>query len=310
VIETGVAAGVLTDILACPGCQGRLASDAGGFRCERCAARYPVEDGIPVFLTGRTAGQEGERAFRDRLASRQVAGSAATLLETVGHHHCMRVMARRAARFAARFTPGQWILDLGIGWGWHWRSRVGPRVFGVDMSLGNLRLARRLLGPGRDDVALVCADAAALPLRSSAVSGAWSVQVLQHMPAGVLERAIAELDRVMADEGRIEISNLNPGLFQRAAYHLAGRRLHLRGAVGEMELTRRSAAEWRAVWRAFRPGRARVVTGYSELFFHPDLHVRPRPYPAALERALAAARPVAGLFARQVDVVVTCGGRD
>ena len=35
------------DILACPRCGGDLAIESDSFRCARCAARYPAQDGIP-----------------------------------------------------------------------------------------------------------------------------------------------------------------------------------------------------------------------------------------------------------------------
>jgi hypothetical protein len=60
-----------------------------------------------------------------------------------------------------------------------------------------------------------------------------------------------------------------------------------------------------AAWRDFRPGRVRISVGPSELFFHPELGLRPRPYPKALERLIAGRLPrLAGWFARQVQVSV------
>ncbi len=180
---------------------------------------------------------------------------------------------------------------------------------GIDLSLGNLQLARRLLG-ATDRVALVCADAAALPLRRASVAGIWSVQTFQHMPDAVFERAKTELDRTLRDDFQMEISNLNPGLLQRVLYRLAGRRLHRRGRVGEMELTRRTGREWIRAWSDLRPGRSVVSSGYSELFFHPELRLRPHRYPLWAERILARIPAVARLIARQVDVRIDgVGGR-
>ena len=41
---------MLTDILCCPRCAGTLAASDGGFRCERCAGRYPVFGRIPCLV--------------------------------------------------------------------------------------------------------------------------------------------------------------------------------------------------------------------------------------------------------------------
>lgn len=296
----------LESVLACPACEGALSVRGAGdaVRCGSCAAAYPVRDGIPVLLRDEPSEQEGERRFRDRLAGELDAGDGPALREVVARHHSVRLMRERALRFAARFGAEDWVLDVGVGWAWHWEGHAGPpRVLGIDMSPGNLRLARRLLGDGARRVALVCADAAALPVRAGSIAGLWSVQVFQHMPDNVLKRAKAELDRAMRDDGRIEMSNLNPAPLHRLLYRLAGRRLHRQGRVGEMELIRRSAREWAEVWSDFRRGRARIETGFSELFFHPDFHLRPRRYPLRLEGILAGRAPaLAGLIARQVDL--------
>ena len=256
-----------------------------------------------------TIGQESEREFRDRLAAGHAVTARPALLEMVAQFHCVSVMRRRAKEFASRFSAGDRLLDVGIGWGWHWQGHTsGPLVIGVDMSIGNLQLARRVLGK-TDRVVLVCADAAALPLRRGSIAGVWSVQAFQHMPERVLAQAKAEIDRTLREDFRIEMSNLNPALLHRIVYRLAGRRLHRRGRMGEMELSRRTAQEWARVWRDFRRGRCRLSTGYSELFFHPDLQLRPRRYPLRLERVLARVPALARLIARQVDVRVESASR-
>ena len=41
-------------LLACPRCQGALRDDPpDGLACDRCALRYPVEQGLPVLLAER-----------------------------------------------------------------------------------------------------------------------------------------------------------------------------------------------------------------------------------------------------------------
>lgn len=299
----------IDEVLACPACIGHLTcNDPTRLVCEGCGAVYPVDDGIPIFRDSGSGDQESERRFRDRVATEYAECDPRELLEIVERHHCISAMRWRSARFARGFASEDWLLDVGIGWGWHWLGHAeGARVLGIDMSIGNLRLARRLLGDEADSVVLVCADAAALPLRRRSMAGLWSVQVFQHMPDDVLARAKAELDRVLTGRFRMEISNLNPALLHRVVYRLTGRRLHRRGRIGEMELVRRSAREWAGVWSDFRRGRCRMSVGYSELFFHPDLRLRPRPYPLRLERVLAGVPALAGMIARQIDVRVESG---
>lgn len=301
----------LEEVLACPACHGSLVLDHRNerVRCTACNAMYPVIEGIPILLPPGPLAQDRERVSRNAFAAEHRSIDREALLEVAGQHHCAPVMRRQAARFGAQFAPDQWILDLGIGWGWQWDGRAsGPNILGVDMSLGNLVLARRLLDDDR--ITLVCADAVALPIRDASLAGLWSVQVFQHLPAEVLERAIAEADRVLQDDCVIETSNLNPALLLRAAYRLTGKRLHLRGRVGDMELNRRSTQAWLDVWSTFRPEMSRRSVGYSELFFHPDLRVRPKTYPVALERFMVArASGLSSLFARQACVRIEAKAR-
>jgi uncharacterized protein YbaR (Trm112 family) len=292
-------------MLACPRCESSLVFDdwPQGIRCERCDRVFVVCDGIPVFLERDHGAQLDERRTRDAFASGFQNADRDALLAVVAQHHALPLMLARARRFAARFRGGEWMLDLGIGWGWHWaNAERAVGLVGIDMSLQSLMLARRLLGDA-PNVVLACADATGLPLQRHSIAGCWSVQVLQHMPDDVLQRTRRELDRVFTDDWQLETSDLNPAPGLAAVYRLAGRRLHRRGRAGAMEVHRRDAREWTEVWRDFRGGPPRLDIGYSELFFHPDLHCRPRRYPLALENVLSSRAPrLAGLIARQIDV--------
>jgi len=298
----------LKEVLACPACFSGLAVGDGdrSLECRSCRRSYPVEDGIPVLLESRgPARQLDELQFREGVAARHGSCGVDELLDVLSSYHCIPVMTREAERFSVRFSPDRWIVDLGIGYGWHWMSRkAGPRILGVDMSMGNLKIARRLL---RDthDVVLVCADAARLPIRQRCIAGIWSVQVLQHLPDLALRQAQEEMNRVLDDRFFLEMCNLNPAFLLRLAYRVAFRKLHRHGRAGEIELNRLSAREWLEIWRPFRPGSTDVSVAYSELFFHPDLRIRPSRYPLRLERYLAErAGRVAKLIARQVHVRV------
>jgi len=303
---------VVEEVLACPYCHGPLllAREADRIYCSACHAVYRIREGIPIFLQGGSIAQEQEKRFRDVLASKHEKSDAETLWEVVGCHHCIPIMRRRADEFRASLQPHEWLLDVGIGYGWHWvGQRRGPRILGVDISLGNLKLARTFLADNDDGVLLVCADAAALPIRENVVSGVWSVQTFQHFPEAVLKQARAELERVVKDEFLMEIYNLNPAWVHRFLYRLIGKRLHQRGKLGGMELNRLSGREWLDVWRNFKGNLSRISIGYSELFFHPEFRFRAQQYPIRLERALAGYTPkLAALFARQVQLRIEAGG--
>ncbi|MDA2909555.1 methyltransferase domain-containing protein [Nitrospiraceae bacterium AH_259_D15_M11_P09] len=295
----------IENVFVCPVCKGQLVLEevVSYVRCTCCQRAYSINDGIPVFLRGELVAQEEERQFRDVLADEYIRSDPQTLLGVVARHHCIPVMRKHAEEFRAKFKPNEWLLDVGIGYGWHWAGQgVGAKIIGVDMSLGNLILARHLLGE-QDDVVLVCADAAALPIRESAISGVWSVQMFQHLPKGIFHIVQRELNRVLRDEFVMEICNLNPACLHKVIYCLFGREFHRQGKLGNMELNRLSAIELIDVWRPFRNGYSKISHDYSELFFHPDFNFRPRRYPLQLEHALATHFPkLAALFARQVHV--------
>lgn len=301
------------DVLACPSCHGRLSLDerpAPCLRCARCGEVFPIIDGIPVLRAAQSLAQADEQQFRDAFAAQYMGWSGPALLDVVAQHHSLPVMRRRVRAFDARFAPNDWIVDVGTGFGWHWRDLdPGAKVVAVDFSLGNLRLARHVLQSTKRQVLLVCADAAALPLQDRAMAGLWSVQAFQHFPDGVLQQVQAELDRVLRPTFFMEITNVNPAVAVRAIYRLVGRRFHRRGARGPMALNCRSEAEWAALWRSFRAGRVQISHGHSELFFHPDLRLRPWPYPLWLEQAIAVhAAPLAALAARQITIRVESAG--
>ncbi|MCX5816443.1 MAG: hypothetical protein NTX75_09415 [Proteobacteria bacterium] len=67
-----------------------------------------------------------------------------------------------------------------------------------------------------------------------------------------------------------------------------------------MELQRLCESEWIGIWKPFRTGQVRIHVSYSELFFHPDFHMRPDPYPVKLEQFMTEHLPgAASLIARQ-----------
>ena len=290
------------EVLACPKCRGRFVTGSSGesLSCVGCAAEFPITEGIPDFTQRGSHPQEEERRFRDEAAQKQMNQAAQDLLQAAGRHHCLPAMEERARSFRRRFSNQEWLLDIGTGYAWPWRQDLeGASVIAIDLSMGNLLLAKRLLGESRS-VLLLCADAARLPLANGAISGVWSTQAFQHFPEPTFRQTQRELDRVLGPEFKMEFHHLHPAALYQGLWKLCGKRLHLRGRSGPFETNRLSLAEWRSRWASFRDGRFQISCGYSELFFHPELGFRPRPYPLRLERLLTSRVPVlAGVIARQ-----------
>lgn len=112
---------------------------------------------------------------------------------------------RRLVRATLAAQPGEDVVDVGCGPGFYCAElahEVGPTgsVRGVDRSPENLAAARRRCA-GLPNVELREGDATALPMPSSSVDGAISVQVLEYVPD--IAAAVAELRRVLRPGGRL-----------------------------------------------------------------------------------------------------------
>jgi len=144
-------------------------------------------------------------------------------------------MAERLAYI--KLTPSR-ILDLGCGVGSDLpllaEHYPGAQRVGVDFAAPLLKLAagergflRRLLGAGRNEPTLVCADAEHLPLGRASVQMVWSNLMLNwlHDPMPALH----EMHRVLEIDGMLMFSTLGPDTLRelRAAMPAgSGERVH------------------------------------------------------------------------------------
>ncbi|OFW13668.1 MAG: hypothetical protein A3F70_01865 [Acidobacteria bacterium RIFCSPLOWO2_12_FULL_67_14] len=105
-----------------------------------------------------------------------------------------------------RPRPGNRILDVGCGEGLA-EVRIGRlqvsqlRLFGVDLMIERVMVARRETAAHNLRVGLATADACALPFRDGAFDSTFCVAVLQHI--GDVDRAVREFARVTAPGGRV-----------------------------------------------------------------------------------------------------------
>lgn len=292
----------LSEVLVCPHCKGGLSAKNEILLCKACLKKYPVVDGIPVFLNTFGNEQEQERTFRDNLKYDSFLTNSSKIVDEIAKHHCLPVMRQKARSFVSNFVPSDWILDIGTGFAWHWENNNhnNPYILGIDFSMTNLKVARRLL-TGNNNVLLACADAAQLPVRGESISGLWSAQVFQHFPAVVYEKAQKEIARVLKDKFIIEIVNLNPALLLRIGARFKGSKFQdYRKNNSGMVLNRFSAKRLEQLWRDFGKN-ATMKISYSELFFHPP-YLMLKSYPMFLERLMAKLPAIAQHIARQVSL--------
>jgi len=95
------------------------------------------------------------------------------------------------------------VLDVGCGGGRHllWLERHGFAAFGADRAPHGLGRARHLLLGEERAVRLAVADMRALPYADASFGAVVAHHVLYHCTAADVRRAIAEIRRVLRDEG-------------------------------------------------------------------------------------------------------------
>ncbi|MGI8756302.1 MAG: methyltransferase domain-containing protein [Acidimicrobiales bacterium] len=92
-------------------------------------------------------------------------------------------------------------LDLGCGPG-HYLPLLGGPAFGLDATAAMVRLAA-MAAPG---VPVAQGDLAHLPFGRHMFGGVWASKAHQHLPAAELPMALAEVHRVLAIGGRLDLT--------------------------------------------------------------------------------------------------------
>jgi SAM-dependent methyltransferase len=146
------------------------------------------------------------RASYDALAAEY----ARRLRDELDHKPFDRAMLEE---FAARVAPTGLICDLGCGPGHIARflRDQGAQVFGLDLSEGMLTEARRL----NPDISFLRGTMLALGIGDATLSGIVAFYSLIHFDGAQLANAVAEMHRVLRENGRM-----------LAAFHTGGGILH------------------------------------------------------------------------------------
>ena len=193
-------------MLACPSCRGIVRCLDDAVACVACQARFPIQDGIPMFArihsptdqSGQPTGETSERYQRryqqDELAAKYNAmyrDSWAKSLST-----------RREHRLLDRLLEGQGrcrtLLDLPCGGGRVSAplARHTDLLIEADIGLGQVRYARE---NGRVPTRQIWMTASGfeIPLHDDAVDGTVCVRLNHHLPTATeRERLVRELLRV------------------------------------------------------------------------------------------------------------------
>jgi 2-polyprenyl-3-methyl-5-hydroxy-6-metoxy-1,4-benzoquinol methylase/uncharacterized protein YbaR (Trm112 family) len=244
----------LLTLLACPRDQLPVREDGRFLVCE-AGHKYPVVDGVPVFLCADKP--QSLNLAHASLKAAEAGTGRPFYLDTVGSLSdaarmtieqdlrrgvaidpvvSWRVLATSGYGYASLkgklksypipeipFAPvhnDQRLLDVGSNWG-RWSlsaARKGWRVVGLDPSLGALMAARRMAEAEGQKIAVVCGDGRFLPFKANAFHAVFSYSVLQHFDKAEVETILAEIARVMETSGVAKIQMAHRyGL--RSTYH-------------------------------------------------------------------------------------------
>lgn len=191
----------LVELLCCPldgAAPLEVAADA--LTCPRCGTRFPVVDGIVVFLSVQqlTAQEERERSYRS-----QESGEYDDLY--AGYTDAVEVpsVLRRVGR------PYGAVLDAGCGTGRITAALVGlgQPIVAIDYSEACLRRMLERCAGAR--VLAVQSDLRSIPLRSGVMSAGTCMEVHQHVRDSDRGRFLAELARVLRPGAPLVMSTFN-----------------------------------------------------------------------------------------------------
>lgn len=210
----------------CPACRTPVEETDSSFACASCGRTYPILFGIPDFrLQGdRYLSLEEERSKATKLHEFGAAHNLPALvayyysitddvparLEQLFTDYVLKAVPRsRPALRALAPDGGCSLLDLGCGSGGALvaADAMFSERTGVDIALRWLVIAQKRLWEEGSEVALVCADAEALPFPNETFSHVLASDLVENVrsPASAMESAALVLQR----EGRLYVSSSN-----------------------------------------------------------------------------------------------------
>lgn len=198
----------LLDLLCCPLDEGApLAVADEALTCPTCGSRFPVVDGIVVFLTVQQLSdqEERERSYRSQ-ESAEYDDLYAGYTDAVE----VPTVLRRVGR------PYGPVLDAGCGTGRITEALVGlgQPIVAIDYSEACLRRMLERCAGAR--VLAVQSDLRSIPLRSDVMAAATCMEVHQHVRDADRPRFLAELARVLRPGAPLVISTFNYNVVFRA----------------------------------------------------------------------------------------------
>jgi SAM-dependent methyltransferase len=192
----------------CPRDRTALAREGDDLVCRE-GHRYPVLDGIPVFLVEEEPPTHA--SCRVSLEPREAAAEPEAMVQDVIAATCgnlYRHLVGKVTRYPIpelRLPPGdgRLFLEVGCNWG-RWcvsAARRGYRVVGVDPSLDAIRAAQRVADQLDVRAEYLVADARHLPFPDASFDVVFSYSVFQHFSKADAVASFAEIGRTLKPSG-------------------------------------------------------------------------------------------------------------
>jgi ubiquinone/menaquinone biosynthesis C-methylase UbiE len=203
------------ELLGCPTCHGELSLggegdgetiETGTLACAKCRRQYPIQGGIPHFVKTEELGELNRRFAKmyDRI-SPIYGGGAALMYTLVGHwqRKARRQLLDRLVPFEGR------VIEISVGTGVNLRflfEYPGQyEVFGLDISLGQLRQCQSLIRRRRWAVDLFLGNAEELPFPDNSFDRVFHVGGINFF--GDKKKAIEEMIRIARPGAPIVIAD-------------------------------------------------------------------------------------------------------
>ena len=180
----------LLDSVRCPDCSGRLERTGPVIRCAGCAREFVADRAILDLRPNLSFAEQTK--YLDEALHRD--GRHETVAPPLLGSYVRQQMLRRFLRPGA----GDRVLDLGCGNGRTlvWNAASDAKLVGVDVS--------PFVAPEAAERAdLVLGDLRRLPFRDGQFTKAWALDVFEHLSPTALDDVLAEIHRVLEDNGRL-----------------------------------------------------------------------------------------------------------
>lgn len=201
-------------------------------RNPRSGRRFPIRDGIPVFI------ESGDLGGRNR-QFRRLYDRVAIFYDVQSHIYAFLsgqrlAPLRRGFLAELEFRPGDRVLEVSVGTAWNLRL-LPPSIdfYGLDISWGMLEQARRNLRRTRRQARLFCGEAENLPFADDCFDAVIQLGGLNFF--NDKGGAVREMIRVAKPGTRLLISDENEKQIRRLYQNIPilGRRLwHPREGLG------------------------------------------------------------------------------